>query len=119
MVDFISNVLDHGSQVDVLYFYFRKAFDRVNIDILLAKVGKIGFTPSLLHLLANFLRNCQQYSLGLYESSPYHTLTGVSQSSILGPLSFLLMVDDLSNVVSHARCLFYADNLKLVMEIKS
>lgn len=120
LVNFISSRLDRGSQVDVLYFDFRKAFDRVNNDILLAKLSSVGFAPGLLRLFADYLRDRQQFvRLGIYESRPYHTRSGVSQGSILGPLMFLLMVNDLPSVVSHARCLLYADDLKLFLEIKT
>lgn len=120
LVEYISLQLDKGRQVDVLYFDFRKAFDRVNNDILLAKLSALGFTPSLLQLLADYLRDRQQYvRLGIYESSPYHTRSGVSQGSVLGPLLFLLMVNDLPRVLRHAECLLYADDLKLYTVIRS
>lgn len=120
LVEFISARLDQGSQVDVLYFDFRRAFDRVNNDILLAKLGTIGFAPGFLRLLADYMRDRQQFvRLGLYESSPYHTRSGVGQGSILGPLLFLLMVNDLPSVLRHCRCLLYADDLKLFKEVKS
>ncbi|XP_045773470.1 uncharacterized protein LOC123872917 isoform X2 [Maniola jurtina] len=120
LVDYISECLDRGGQVDVLYFDFRKAFDRVNNDILLSKLSKIGFAPNLLQLMANYLQDRKQFvRLGLYESKSYHTRSGVSQGSILGPLLFLIMINDLPSVLERAKCLLYADDLKLFMEIKS
>lgn len=120
LVEYISTRLDRGSQVDVLYFDFRKAFDRVNNDILLTKLSNIGFAPRLLRLLADYLRDRQQFvRLGIYESRPYHTRSGVNQGSILGPLLFLLMVNDLPAVLEQARCLLYADDLKLFLEVRS
>lgn len=114
LVEYISTKIDLGCQVDVLYFDFQKAFDRVNNDILLAKLSAIGFAPNLLRLLADYLRDRQQYVRhGIYESAPYHTRSGVSQGSILGPLLFILMINDLPEVVEHAECLLYADDLKL------
>lgn len=120
LVNFISSRLDRGQQVDVLYFDFKKAFDRVDNDVLLAKLNAIGFAPGLLKLLANYLRDRKQFvRLGIYESSLYHTRSGVSQGSILGPLLFLIMVNDLPAVLRHVECLLYADDLKLYTQIRS
>lgn len=120
LTEYISSQLDRGQQVDVLYFDFRKAFDRINNDILLAKLNSIGVCPNLLRLLADYLRDRQQYvRLGIYESNTYHTRSGVSQGSILGPLLFLLMINDLPEVPQHAECLLYADDLKLYACVNS
>ncbi|XP_045455333.1 uncharacterized protein LOC123665015 [Melitaea cinxia] len=120
IVDYISKTLDHGGQVDVLYFDFRRAFDRVNNDVLLEKLSDVGLTPGLLKFIADYLRDRQQYvRLGIYESQPYHTRSGVSQGSILGPLLFILMINDIPTVIKHAKCLLYADDLKLFMEIRT
>ncbi|CAH2097373.1 unnamed protein product [Euphydryas editha] len=52
-----------------------------------------------------------------YVSEPYHTRSGVSQGSNLGPFEFILMVNDLPDVLKEAKCLLFADDLKLYMEI--
>lgn len=120
LVDTISANMDAGSQVDVIYFDFKKAFDRVDNDILLNKLSTLGFTPSLLKFFADYLRNRRQYVRhGCFESAEYPTRSGVSQGSILGPLLFILMVNDLESVISHASCLLYADDLKIILPIKS
>jgi hypothetical protein len=120
LTDSISRYLDQGSQVDVVYFDFQKAFDRVDNDILLEKLTTIGFTPKLLRLIADYLRDRQQFVRhGCYISPPYHTRSGLSQGSILGPLFFVLMINDLETVVHHSNCLLYADDLKLVRRINN
>lgn len=120
LVDAISENLDRGIQVDVVYFDFKKAFDRVDNDILLSKLNNIGFTPKLLSFFASYLRDRQQYvKHGCFVSKSYHTRSGVSQGSILGPLLFGIMINDLESVVKHARCLLYADDLKLVYRVEN
>lgn len=115
----ISEHLDRAIQVDVVYFDFQKAFDRVDNDVLLLKLDNIGFAPNLLKFFASYLRDRRQYvQHGHFVSAPYHTRSGVSQGSILGPLLFGIMVNDLGSVVRNARSLLYADDLKLVYGVE-
>lgn len=118
LVDTISEQLDRGAQVDVLYFDFKKAFDRVDNDVLLTKLDDIGFSPKLIKFFASYLRDRKQYvQHGIFISSQYHTRSGVSQGSILGPLLFGIMINDLESSVRFAKCLLYADDLKLVYRV--
>ncbi|KAJ8723659.1 hypothetical protein PYW07_007639 [Mythimna separata] len=104
--------VDSGGQIDVVYFDFKKAFDLVNNDILLKKLAAVGFTPHLLRF------DRQQYvEYEGHKSEPYFTRSGVSQGSNLGPLEFILMINDLPKVVKDAQCLLFADDLKLSLEI--
>ncbi|CAH2087234.1 unnamed protein product [Euphydryas editha] len=109
--------LDAGRQVDVAFFDFRKAFDTVDNNILLAKLAGIGCTPHTL-LFASYLRDKRQYvDCAGCHSDQYWTRSGVSQGSNLGPLQFIIMINDLPEVVCESTCLLFADDLKLVREI--
>lgn len=120
VTDIISRNLDRGKQVDIVYFDFTKAFDKVDNDVLLLKLCSLGFSPTLLKLFKNYLSGRKQFvRYGGYVSDQYHTRSGVSQGSILGPLLFIIMINDLESVVKYSRCILYADDLKLVHTVES
>ncbi|CAB3227417.1 unnamed protein product [Arctia plantaginis] len=112
--------VDSGGQIDSAYFDFKKAFDLVNNDVLLKKLAVVGFTPHLLSFFASYMSDRQQYvEYAGQVSEPYFTRSGVSQGSNLGPLLFIIMINDLTRVVQDARCLLFADDLKLSFAVKS
>lgn len=120
LVDYIAAKLDSSTKVDVVYLDIRKAFDQIDNDVLLNKFNAFGFSPKLLKLFADYLRDRRQcVRLGCYNSLAYHTRSGVSQGSSIGPLLFIMMVDDLAKHLEFAKCLLYADDLKLYVEIHS
>lgn len=111
--------VDAGGQVDVAYFDFKKAFDTVDNDILLIKLARVGCTPHTLNFFAEYMRGRQQYvDCAGHRSQPYFTRSGVSQGSNLGPLEFIIMINDLPQEVANSICLLFADDLKLVKEIR-
>jgi hypothetical protein len=113
-------VVDSGGQVDAAYFDFRKAFDVVDNDILLRKLAGVGLTPHLLKFFASYMRDRRQYvEYAGYRSDPYFVRSGVSQGSNLGPLEFIIMVNDLPQVITDSGCLLFADDLKLFLPINN
>lgn len=114
----ITPIIDRGGQVDAAYFDFQKAFDLVDNDVLLSKLSAVGFTPHLLKFFVSYMRDRRQYvDYAGHKSEPYFTYTGVSQGSNLGPLEFLIVINDLPHVVENARCLLFADDLKLYLPV--
>ncbi|CAK1547684.1 unnamed protein product [Leptosia nina] len=113
-------VVDSGGQVDAAYLDFKKAFDMVDNDILLKKFAEVGFTTHLLKLMTSLLTDRKQYvEYGGCKSKEYFTRSGVTQGSNMGPLQFLLMVNDLSGVMKNAKCLIFADDVKLSLSIEN
>ena len=110
----ILNGLEKGFQFDVVYTDFFKAFDRVNHDILLMKLNKIGFHSNLLNWIRTYLKGRIQFvRINNFLSSPINVTSDVPQGSHLGPLFFLLFINDIPNVFLNSRCLMYADDLKI------
>lgn len=116
-VNKIQLAFEAGEQVDTIYTDFAKAFDKVNHDILLSKLLLFGLSDHLVNIISSYLINRMQF-ISYYgtNSKPFLATSGVPQGSNLGPLLFLIFVNDLPQKIS-TDCLLYADDLKLFKQI--
>ena len=110
----VIDLLETGVPVDLLYFDFAKAFDRVPHYKLISKLEILGIEGKLLNIINNFLsdRTLKIFAEGSF-STYKEILSGIPQGSVLGPLLFLIYVNDLSDYVKSPIKLF-ADDLKLI-----
>lgn len=114
---FVAETLDSRGQVDVIYTDFRKAFDQIDHYILLSKLNQMGISDGLLQVLQNYLLNrtlVVQY--GGFTSSSFIPTSGVPQGSNLGPLLFLIFINDLPSVTD-VRMLMFADDVKMYSSV--
>ena len=109
----IFNSFDQRSQTDCIYLDLQKAFDTVTHNELLFKLWSIGITGSLWELFRLYLLSCFQcvsINNGLSDKLP--VISGVPQGSILGPILFIIYINDLPSNVSSSIILMFADDTK-------
>ena len=95
---------------------YRKAFDTVNHDILIKKLDKYGIRGPALSLIKSYLHSrTQRVNISGHLSSPKLIKIGVPQGSCLGPLLYLLYVNDLPNISDFTFPILYADDTTLCM----
>lgn len=110
--------LTKNKQLDVIYTDFSKAFDRVDHSCLIRKLSLIGVHSSLLTWIRSFLSNRTQcVKLLNCLSSEFLVTSGVPQGSHIGPLLFVLFINDLIYNLTYSGCLIYADDVKLFMSV--
>lgn len=118
--DYISDALANSRQVDSIYLDFAKAFDSVDHAILIHKLINFGISGNLLNWIKSYLQERTQIvRIRGNESESILVTSGVPQGSNLGPLLFILFINDIADNLSFVKILIYADDVKLYYKVAS
>ena len=100
----------------LLLIDFSKAFDMVEYPILLKKLYRYGIRGNALEWFRSYLNNREQFvSVNGADSPKYRMDYGVPQGSILGPLLFIIYINDLPNIYKLAKFILYADDANIIL----
>ena len=114
VIDSCYDNLDNKNKVAGIFFDLQKAFDTVNHQILLHKLYHYGIRGPMYYWVKNYLTNRQQFTVvNSVESSLHNVSCGVPQGSVLGPLLFLVYINDINNAVQNNQLKLFADDTNL------
>ena len=117
IIDFIRNVLNAfqiKKYLVAIFIDLSKAFDCVDHAILLKKLDRYGFRGNILRLLESYLSNRKQFvDMDGTTSDTQNVTKGVPQGSVLGPILFLLYINDLNYIMEALQKILFADDTVL------
>ena len=118
-VHFLASTLDSGGQVDTIYLDMARASDRVPHQKLLYKLRYLGCREPLLGWIEDYLKNRRHRVIIESVASKWKPVTsGVPQGSIIGPILFLIYINDIGSDISTDSLLhLFADDAKLCRAI--
>lgn len=118
LVNYAQNSMETGDEVHTIYTDFSKAFDKVNIELLILKLSSLGIGGMLLDWLTSYLLNrCHQVRINGHLSNAFTPTSGVPQGSHLGPLLFNLFINDIYENFKCCHILLFADDLKIYSRV--
>ena len=114
-IDIVTEALDNKNYVIALFLDLSKAFDTIDHNILLKKINNYGIRGQAFAYIKSYISNRQQFvDLDGVKSNLLPINCGVPQGSSLGPLLFLLYINDLTNCSKLLKILLFADDTTLI-----
>ena len=120
LTEYVRNALDEGFYASGIFVDLQKAFDTVDHKILLYKLNHYGVRGIANNWFHSYLSNRKQYvSINGFSSDEVIMEHGVPQGSVLGPLLFIIYINDLNIALKYCSTLHYADDTSLLIKNKS
>ena len=116
--DDILESLGKDIDTDAIYLDYAKAFDKVDHNLLLKKLEIYGFNPKIVKWIRSFLSNRSQHVvIDGYKSFVSLIISGVPQGTVLGPILFIIYINDITEHVSHSTIRCFADDTRVCKSI--
>ena len=115
LTDKIREQLEVGNFARRIFVDLQKAFDTVDHDIVIQKLNHCGIRGVAHYWLSSYFQNRLQYvSINGFNSNLEHIYCGISQGSILGPLSFLIYVNNINRAIRYCSAHHFSDDTDLL-----
>ena len=121
MIEYIKTCLDQGRYVFDVYIGSKKAFNNVQHDILLSKLQHYGIKGIALNWFKSYLTERKQFAKVDCISSDLQLLNdcGVPQEPVLGPILFLLFINDIHQALKEGTIKLFADDANFSLSDKN
>ena len=118
--EMILNTLENDKNIDVVYLDYKKAFDKADHSIILRRLREKGIGGKIGKWIQNYLEDRSQSVIANnHISNNVKVISGVPQGSVIGPILFLVLIDNISDISMKSSLGIFADDSRISREINS